>query len=245
MKAKKKTILLGALALLDCVFGGIVISSSLASQKYVKYNEIKTSANYVFAQNINDVGDSLKNKIDETDKYNDALQVASVATSANDTQQKLIVTTQKKIASDKKKAAATAKKATTTTKTSKLSYVSSSASAIESSATYKAVQAKNTWKGAKLSRSAGVVTGPSGKETYYNLNMSGVVKIMRARGNKDPYWVRSDGVKMLGNYVMVAANLNIRPRGSIVPTSLGLGIVCDTGSFASKNPTQLDIAVAW
>ena len=243
MKAKKKTILLATIALLDCVFGGIVISSSLAGQKYVKYNEIKTSANYVFAKDINNVGDSLKDKIDETDKYNDALQIASVATSANDNQQKLIVTTQKKIASDKKKAAA--KKKSQSVQKSNLTYVSSSAKAIESSETYKAVQAKSTWKGAKLTKSAGVVTGPSGKETYYNLNMSGVVKIMRGMGNKDPYWVRSDGVKMLGNYVMVAANFKIRPRGSIVPTSVGLGIVCDTGTFASSNPTQLDIAVAW
>lgn len=87
--------------------------------------------------------------------------------------------------------------------------------------------------------------GPSGKETYYNLDMSGVVRIMRSIGNNDPYWVRSDGVKMLGNYVMVAANFSIRPRGSYIQTSLGMGIVCDTGGFAAHNPTQLDIAVDW
>ena len=81
------------------------------------------------------------------------------------------------------------------------------------------------------------------KETYYNLDMSGVISIMRGIGNNDQYWVRSDGVKMLGDYVMVAANLNIRPRGSLVETSLGTGIVCDTGGFAAVNPTQLDIAV--
>ena len=75
--------------------------------------------------------------------------------------------------------------------------------------------------------------------------MSGVISIMRGIGNNDQYWVRSDGVKMLGDYVMVAANLNIRPRGSLVETSLGTGIVCDTGGFAAVNPTQLDIAVNW
>ena len=68
---------------------------------------------------------------------------------------------------------------------------------------------------------------------------------MRRMGNNDKYWVRDDGVKMLGKYVMIAANLNIRPRGSLVPTSLGMGIVCDTGGFASKNPTQIDIATSW
>ena len=50
---------------------------------------------------------------------------------------------------------------------------------------------------------------------------------------------------MLGNYIMVAANLSRHPRGSIVKTSLGLAIVCDTGGFASRNPTQIDIATNW
>ncbi len=103
----------------------------------------------------------------------------------------------------------------------------------------------SNWRGSVLSASAGVNQGPSGKETYYNLPMDGVVGIMRGMGNNDPYWVRDDGVKMLGNYVMVAAHLGIRPRGSLIPTSLGMGIVCDTGGFASGNPTQLDIATAW
>ena len=87
--------------------------------------------------------------------------------------------------------------------------------------------------------------GPSGKETYYNMEMSGVVRIMRNMGNNDPYWVRSDGVKMLGDYVMVAANLSVHPRGSHVDCSLGKAIVCDTGTFALSNPHQLDIAVNW
>lgn len=102
-----------------------------------------------------------------------------------------------------------------------------------------------TWNGARLTPSAGVVYGPSGKETYYNLNMSGVVSIMRGIGNTDAYWVRSDGCKMLGNYIMVAANLNVHPRGSLVQTSLGMGIVCDTGGFAYINPNQIDIATTW
>ena len=75
--------------------------------------------------------------------------------------------------------------------------------------------------------------------------MSGVVSIMEGMGIEGPYWVREDGVKMYGDYVMVAADLSIRPRGSLVETSLGTGIVCDTGTFIYSNPTQLDIAVAW
>ena len=101
------------------------------------------------------------------------------------------------------------------------------------------------WDGPVLARSRGSVMGPSGKETYYNLNMSGVVSIMRRMGNTDEYWVRDDGCKMLGDYIMCAANLRVHPRGSLVECSLGTCIVCDTGGFASHNANQLDIAVTW
>ena len=104
------------------------------------------------------------------------------------------------------------------------------------------------WNGPVLTKQAGTVQGPSGKETYYNLPMGGVVSIMRSMGfsqEEFPYWIREDGVKMLGDYIMVAANLNVHPRGSVVPTSRGVGLVCDTGSFAKSNPTQLDLAVSW
>lgn len=105
-----------------------------------------------------------------------------------------------------------------------------------------------SYSGAKLSRSRGSIQGPSGKETYYNLNMNGVVSIMRRMRFSEseyPYNVRADGVKCLGSYVMVAAHLGKRPRGSKVQTSLGTGIVCDTGGFASSNPTQIDVATSW
>ncbi len=100
----------------------------------------------------------------------------------------------------------------------------------------------STWSGSVLTRSGGVNQGPTGKETYYNLNMSGVINIMRNMGNTDQYWVRDDGVKMLGDYVMVAADLETHPRGSIVESSLGTAIVCDTGCLEKE---QLDVAVAW
>lgn len=107
---------------------------------------------------------------------------------------------------------------------------------------------ETSYSGGKLSKSRGTIQGPSGKETYYNLNMSGVVSIMRRQGFSEaeyPYNVRADGVKCLGPYVMVAAHLGKRPRGSKVQTSLGTGIVCDTGGFASSNPTQIDVATTW
>lgn len=103
----------------------------------------------------------------------------------------------------------------------------------------------HNWKGTVLNAYLGAIIGPNGRETYYNLNMDGVLAIMRRMGNTDKYWIRDDGVKMLGDYVMVAANLTLHPRGSLVECSLGIGIVCDTGGFAKSNPTQLDIAVNW
>lgn len=110
----------------------------------------------------------------------------------------------------------------------------------------KEVVTTTSYSGTKLNRSNGTVQGPSGKETYYNLPMGGVIKIMSSFGySQSDYWVREDGCKMLGQYIMVAAHLGTRPRGSLVETSLGTGIVCDTGGFAKGNPTQLDIATAW
>ncbi len=104
------------------------------------------------------------------------------------------------------------------------------------------------WDGDVLSAWAGTVYGPSGKETYYNLDMSGVVSIMRGLGYDEysyPYWIRYDGCKMLGDYIIIAADLSIRPRGTILPTSLGWGIVCDTGGFIYSNQYQIDIATTW
>ena len=105
-----------------------------------------------------------------------------------------------------------------------------------------------TWTGSKLTKTSGVNKGPSGKETYYNLDMTFCIQRMRRRGYSEadyPYWIRDDGCKMLGPYIMVAAAFNIRPLGTIIECSLGWGIVVDTGGFAKTNPTQLDIAVNW
>ena len=96
-----------------------------------------------------------------------------------------------------------------------------------------------------LTRAKGVAYGPSGRETYYNLDMSKIVFRLQALGIPGQYWVREDGVKMYGDYVMCAANFALHPLGSTVETSLGTGIVCDTGTFIYTDPFQVDIAVAW
>ena len=104
----------------------------------------------------------------------------------------------------------------------------------------------SSWVGTKLNAYLGTVKGPSGKETYYNLPMGGVISIMRGMGNTDSYWVRSDGCKMLGDYIMVAADLSKHSRGSLVETSLGTGIVVDTGDFTKNGSgVALDIATNW
>ena len=100
----------------------------------------------------------------------------------------------------------------------------------------------------KLTAELGTVEGPAGRETYYNLPMGGVVSIMRDLGYDEidyPYWIRYDGVKMFGPYIMCAADLELRPRGTLIMSTLGMCIVCDTGEFIYENPTQLDIAVNW
>lgn len=96
-----------------------------------------------------------------------------------------------------------------------------------------------------LTASAGRVTGPTNEETYYNLPMSRVVQSMRNRGYSEeeyPYWVRDDGVKMLGEYVIVAADLDLHPKGTVVETSVGQGLVCDTGEFTED---IYDVATDW
>lgn len=80
------------------------------------------------------------------------------------------------------------------------------------------------------------------QETYYDLNMSGVMHYC----GKSSYTVREDGAKVdEDGYVLVAANLSRYPRCSVVQTSLGLGKVYDTGTFAQTNPEQFDLATDW
>lgn len=113
---------------------------------------------------------------------------------------------------------------------------------------YQADMSQQQWEGSKLTKSKGVNNGPQGKETYYNLNMSRIISIMRNMGYSEeeyPYWIREDGCKMLGNYIMVAANQRVFPRGTILQTSLGMAMVCDSCGAAQSNKTLIDIAVDW
>ena len=99
--------------------------------------------------------------------------------------------------------------------------------------------------GSHLTPSGGVFDGPSGLETYYNMDMSVIVQVAHSNGIGGEYWIREDGCKMLGDYIICACNRDVHPYGSIVQTSLGAGISLDTGGFAANNPTQIDIATNW
>ena len=63
------------------------------------------------------------------------------------------------------------------------------------------------------------------------------------------YRVRDDGVKVVYDgskeYIIVAANLQTHPRGSIVETSLGPAIVLDACGAAEREPMLLDVATTW
>lgn len=99
-----------------------------------------------------------------------------------------------------------------------------------------------------ITKQSGVFNGPSGKETYYNLNMGGCVRIMRDKGyslDNYPYWIRDDGAKMFGDYVMIAMDTSVYPKGTIVETSLGQGMVVDHCVAATWGSVAVDIAVNW
>lgn len=96
-----------------------------------------------------------------------------------------------------------------------------------------------------LTQAGGVYWYGDQKETWYNLPMEGVIAQAQSNGIYGEYWVREDGCKMYGDYIILACNRDVHPMGSLVETSLGTGISLDTGAFADINPTQVDIAVEW
>lgn len=96
-----------------------------------------------------------------------------------------------------------------------------------------------------LTPTSGVNSFNGHTESYYNLPMEKVIEQARNFGIEGEYWVRDDGVKMYGDYVMCACNYDIYPIGSLVETSFGTGISLDTGAFTAWNPTNVDIATAW
>lgn len=106
-----------------------------------------------------------------------------------------------------------------------------------------------TWDGPVLTAYMGVnLDGPSGVETWYNMPMDGFIQFIYDLGFTGFHWIREDGVHMwndgTGDYVICGGYLPVRPRGTKVQTSLGPGIVLDTGYFY-YGEYQLDIATTW
>ena len=106
-----------------------------------------------------------------------------------------------------------------------------------------------TWDGQVLTAYMGVnLDGPSGVETWYNMPMDGFIQFIYDLGFEGYHWIREDGVHMwndgTGDYVICGGYLPVRPRGTKVQTSLGPGIVLDTGYFY-YGEYQLDIATIW
>lgn len=119
--------------------------------------------------------------------------------------------------------------------------------ATQTAAAAQAVQATQALAGktGTLTATAGTVIGPSGKETYYNMDMTKIVSNLSAKGYPGSYWIRDDGCKMFGDYILCAADYSLHPYGSLVQSSLGTCIVADTGAFSSSSATHLDIATNW
>ena len=156
------------------------------------------------------------------------------------------VTTKTANATTTAKATTTAVETTTVTTTTPVTTTTVTTTTVPTTTTEETTTTSSyVWDGPVLNPFDGIVSGPSGNETYYNLDMSGVISIMQSSGYDYQYWIRDDGVKMYGPYIMCAADLSIRPRGSLVETSLGTAIVCDTGGFVEWDNTRLDIATTW
>lgn len=85
------------------------------------------------------------------------------------------------------------------------------------------------------------------KETYYNLRMTGVIRLLDDMGiPHGEYWVRDDGAKMLGDYIMLATDTDRIPKGTIWETSLGTGMIVDHCSGSESYPgVWIDVAVNW
>lgn len=102
-------------------------------------------------------------------------------------------------------------------------------------------------KAAVLNRRDGVNYFNGQKETYYNLKMGGVIRLLDEMGiEHGEYWTREDGVKMLGDYIMLATDTRRWPKGTILETSLGTGLVVDHCSGSESYPgLWIDVAVTW
>ena len=93
-----------------------------------------------------------------------------------------------------------------------------------------------------LTAKMGTIQYNGHRETWYNLKMDKVVSRAQNMGIPAEYWVRDDGVKMFGPWVIVAGHPSVT-RYTRIQTSLGEGIVLDYHTAGDKN--LYDIATDW
>lgn len=94
-----------------------------------------------------------------------------------------------------------------------------------------------------LTARLGTIQYEGHKETWYNLNMNKVIeRADKAFGMTDLYWVRDDGCKMYGPWIICAGHPSAI-RYSLVETSRGTGIILDTHTV--DDITLIDIATNW
>ena len=106
----------------------------------------------------------------------------------------------------------------------------------------KAIRVITTLFAIILTAKLGTVQYNGHTETWYDLPMQRVVQRGQDMGIPCDYWVRDDGVKMFGQWVIVAAHPS-KTRYTFIDTSLGAGIILDTHT---KSETELyDIATTW
>ena len=93
-----------------------------------------------------------------------------------------------------------------------------------------------------LTAALGRITYNGHTETWYDLPMNKVIQRSQDAGIPCEYWVDDRGVKMFGQWVIVAAHPS-KTRYARVQTSLGEGIILD---FHTTPDTELyDIATSW
>ena len=93
-----------------------------------------------------------------------------------------------------------------------------------------------------LTAALGRITYGNHVETWYDLPMNKVIQRSQDAGIPCEYWVDDRGVKMFGQWVIVAAHPS-KTRYTTVQTSLGEGIILD---FHTTPDTKLyDIATSW
>lgn len=96
----------------------------------------------------------------------------------------------------------------------------------------------------ELNSYLGTITDSYGyRLTYYDLDMSKCIEVMRRKGYTDEVWVDQYGYKRLGKYIMAAGAYK---KGTILKCSQGEVIIVDHGSFEETyGKAALDLCAAW